>query len=256
MGGGYLGARDPVGDKLERYARQLELLGAEGQDRLGSSSVAIVGLGGLGSVAALYLAAAGVGSIKLVDRGRVEPSDLDRQILHWTKDVGKRKASSAYEKLTQVNPHVDIVVYDLELDEDNVDIVLKHCSVVLDGLDNWRTRFLVNNACVKLGIPLIHARGRGFGGELLVIIPGKTACLRCILPRAPKRRESTSTLGVVAGILGMLQAVEAIKLLSGIGEVHAGKLMIYDGLTQELTKIGVRRNPQCPSCGRIGRTTG
>lgn len=240
-------------NELERYDRQIRLFGVEAQERLKRSRVLVVGVGGLGSPVAIYLTAAGVGKLTLVDPERVELSNLNRQVLHWTKDVGRRKVDSAVEKLRELNPEVEIEGVDIALDESSARDLASRSDVVIDCLDNWSTRFLLNRVCVELGKPLIHAGIRGLYGQMLVIIPGRTPCLQCILPTPPKEERGFPVLGTTPGVMAMLQATETIKILTGYGEVAAGRLIIYDGYSMRFDSIPVRRRPDCTACSSVGR---
>lgn len=239
-------------DEITRYDRQLKLIGEHNQIKLKESCVTIIGAGGLGSPIAYYLAAAGVGCIKLIDFDVVSLSNLNRQILHWTSDIGRDKVISAKEKLNKLNPNVKVIPIKQELTSDNAEILLRDSDLCIDALDNWASKLLLNKVCVELNKPLIHAGVRGFYGQMLIILPGKTPCLRCILPEGiERRRDKIPVIGVTPGVLGLLQALEAIKLLTGIGEISLGELIIFDGLSLELTKIRIERNPKCPVCSSL-----
>ncbi len=238
--------------ELERYDRQLRIFGIKAQERLKSSKVTIVGLGGLGCALALYLTAAGIGTLKLIDREKIELSNLNRQILHWTPDIGKEKTLSALEKLEKLNPEITIETLNVEVDEENVHEIVKDSTLVLDALDNWKTRFLLNKECVRNGIPLIHAGVREFQGQVFVIKPGEGPCLRCLFPQPPKEEEKIPVVGAVVALIAMIQAVEALKLLTGWGKPLIGTLLFYDGIIQNIERIRVRRNPDCPVCGARG----
>lgn len=239
-------------EELERYDRQIRLFGVEGQIRLKNSSVLVVGLGGLGSPASIYLAAAGVGKLIVVDKEVVELSNLNRQILYSTRDLGKPKTQVAREKLKELNPEVEIVPVQREADEELLEDLVKTVDLVIDGLDNWKTRFIVNRVCVKYRKPLIHGGIQGLYGQVMVIIPGKTPCLNCILPREPGAEEMTfPVLGPTPGLIAMVQVTEAIKLLTGYGNPVLNKLIVYDGYNMVFHEVSVARNPQCPTCGWI-----
>jgi len=233
-----------------RYARQVALWGAEAQERLASSSVLVAGLGGLGSAAALYLAAAGVGRLVLVDDDRVEESDLNRQVLHWTPDVGRPKVESAAEKLARVNPEVEVVALSERIDslERALELV-ERVDVVLDCLDNWATRLLLNDACAAARKPLVHAAVEGMAGWLTVVKVPEGPCLRCALPRALRDRQGVPVVGPLPGVLGSMQAVEALKLLTGYGRAAVGVLVHYDAASCTFETIPIERNPRCPTCG-------
>ncbi len=241
-------------ERFLRYDRQMRVegFGREGQLKLRRACVVVIGLGGLGCPSATYLAMAGVGKLKLVDKGEVDLSDLNRQILYGPEDLGKPKARVAAEKLGSLNPDVDVEALEVELDEDSLPEVLKGADVVLDGLDNWRTRFLVNEACVEAGIPFIHAGIRSFYGQMTTVMPGRGPCLRCILRTTPPEEGVVPVLGPTPGVMGSLQALEAIKVLTGLGEPLVGRLLIFDGLKMKFEEVRVDRNPGCPVCGHIG----
>ncbi|MDM7274878.1 MAG: HesA/MoeB/ThiF family protein [Thermoprotei archaeon] len=248
---GSQGVQTLTPEEMERYDRQIRIFGVEGQLRLKRAKVLIVGIGGLGSPAAIYLAAAGVGEIILVDPERVELSNLNRQILHWTRDVGRLKVESAAEKLRELNPNVRLRIIAERADEELLDKLVPEVDIVIDGLDDWNSRLQLNKVCVKHGKPLIHAAIHGMYGQLLVVVPGKTPCLNCIIIREPPETRPFPVLGVTPGILSMLQVTETLKLLTGYGKPSLGKLIIYDGYTLKLEEIPVSRNPHCPTCSII-----
>ncbi len=239
-------------EELRRYDRQLRILGLERQKKLKDSKVAIVGVGGLGSPIALYLAAAGVGHIKLIDFDKVSLSNLNRQIIHWTSDIGKDKVISAKEKINKLNPNVAVTSIKQALSKDNAEALLSDVDICIDALDNWKSKLLLNEICVKLRKPLIHAGVKEFYGQILVIIPGKTPCLRCIVSEEViEERGKIPVIGVTPGIIGLLQALEAIKLITGMGELTLNQLILFDGLSMELTKVTVEKNPTCPVCSHL-----
>lgn len=238
-------------EELERYDRQIRLFGIEAQERLKKARVLVVGVGGLGTASSLYLAAAGVGELILVDRERVELSNLNRQILYTTSDIGKLKVEAAAEKLRQLNPNVNVVPLAREITEDLLEELVPRVDIVVDGLDNWKTRFLVNDACVKHGKPFVHAGIYGVYGQLLVVVPGKTPCLRCILPKEPPEVRPFPVLGTTAGLMAMMQVTEAIKLITGYGIPALNKIIVYNGYSMTFHEVSVSRNPQCPVCGRL-----
>jgi len=241
-------------DELERYDRQLRMpgFGVEAQLKLKRSAVLIVGAGGLGSVVSLYLAAAGVGRLRIVDNGEVELSNLNRQILYSTNDIGKRKVVIASRKLKELNPRISIEPVSEEITEENLPNLLDGMDVVVDCLDNFRSRFILNRACIKYGKPLIHGAIYGLEGRLMTIIPGKSPCLACLIPQEPKETPIVPVLGPLPGIIGAFEALEAIKLLTGIGEPSIGKLLVIDGEDLSFYSIEVKRNPDCPVCGKRG----
>jgi molybdopterin/thiamine biosynthesis adenylyltransferase len=242
--------------ELRRYSRQMILpeVGGAGQARLRQARVAVVGAGGLGSPAALYLAAAGVGTLGLIDSDRVDLSNLQRQILHGTKAVDLPKVASAQERLEDLNPDVNVVPHALRLDAGNARDVLRPYDVVVEGSDNLATKLAVNDACVALGRPLVVAGILRWDGQLLVVRPGESACYRCVYRQeAPEGAmptcEAAGIIGPVAGVVGSLQAVEALKLCLGLPSPATGRLLLYDGAVAELRAIMVRPDPACPACG-------
>ena len=238
-------------NELERYSRQILYFGVEVQKKLKSSKVMIAGIGGLGSLSATYLTAIGIGNIILVDKEKVELSNLNRQILYWTKDLGKAKVKVATEKLHKLNPEVKIEAFQGEINENNVEDFVRRVNLVVDGMDNWRTRFIINDACVKFRIPFIHAGIHSFFGQLMVIYPGKGPCLRCIMPKIPTERKPIPVLGVTPAVLASLQVVEAIKSLTGMGTPSIGWVIHFNGENMSLDKFRVSRSPECPVCGSI-----
>ncbi len=241
--------------EAERYRRQIMIdgWGEEGQRRLKRSSVAVIGVGGLGSPASMYLAAAGVGRILLVDMGEVELSNLNRQVLHWTKDVGKPKVESAKEKIEMLNPEVTVEALKEEVKEDNVREIVKRVDVVIDAMDNFPSRAVVNMACVHEGKVFIHAGVYGFQGQITTIIPGRGPCLHCIFPHSPPVEGTIPVAATTPGVLGCLQANEAIKVITGIGKPLVGRLLIYDGEEGEIMIVEVKRDEKCAICGNYGR---
>mgnify|MGYP006285912357 CR=1 FL=1 len=242
--------------QIERYIRNTVLpqVGAAGQEKLLASRVLIIGLGGLGSPAAMYLAAAGVGTIGLVDGDEVDLTNLQRQVLHHTPDLGRRKVDSAAEKLGAINPDVTIRAYPTRARADNIRQIVRGHDFVLDCTDNFDAKFLINDACFLERIPLCHAGILAFEGQLMTILPGRTACYRCIF-RSPPPPGSLPTgrqagvLGAVPGVIGSLQATEAIKHLLGIGDLLTDTLLSYSALTMEFRRLRSKRNPECPLCG-------
>lgn len=235
---------------MERYTRQIPVLTPQGQERLRRASVLIAGLGGLGSAAATYLAMAGVGRLVLVDGDRVELSNLNRQILYETGDIGRLKAEAAAEKISRLNPEVEAVPVPERIGPSNVDRLVESVDVVVDALDNWDSRFLLNRAAVAHGKPLVHGAVEGMQGQLLVVIPGRTACLECVFGGAKGR--GGAVLGPVAGAIGVMEALEAIKLIAGLGEPLAGRLLIADFSSGTFDVLNVKRRPGCPVCGAAG----
>jgi len=242
-------------DELYRYARHLALpeVGFDGQRRLKAGRVLCVGAGGLGSPLALYLAAAGVGTIGLVDFDVVDESNLQRQVLHGTKDIGRKKLDSAEESLRDVNPHVEIIRHDLRLTSDNALEIVGQYDVVVDGTDNFPTRYLVNDACVLAGVPNVYGSVFRWEGQVSVFATEGGPCYRCLFREPPPpglvpNCAEGGVLGALPGIIGSMQAMEVIKLLTGVGTTLAGRLQIFDALEMEWREVKLRRNPTCPVC--------
>jgi adenylyltransferase/sulfurtransferase len=246
-------------EELRRYSRQMLLpeVGGAGQTRLREARVLIVGAGGLGSPAALYLAAAGVGTLGLADPDAVELSNLQRQILHGTKDLDRPKVHSGQARLEALNPDVRVVPHRLLVGPENAEDLVSRYDVVIEGSDDLATKLAVNDACVARGRPVVVAGVVGWDGQLLVVRPGETACYRCVVPTPPavgalpSCREA-GILGPVAGVVGSLQAVEALKLCLGIPSRITGQLLLYDGQAARLDGVAARRNPACAACGSAG----
>ncbi len=243
-------------EQIERYSRHIILpeVGGKGQRKLLDSKVFLVGAGGLGSPAAFYLAAAGIGKIGISDNDDVDFSNLQRQILHSTKDVGRPKAQSAKETLENLNPDIEVVPYPMRLNSENIIDIIKDYDVILDGSDNFPTRYLVNDACVMLGKPLSHGSIFRFDGQATTILPGQGPCYRCLYETPPPPDlvpscQEAGVLGVIAGIIGVIQATEVIKLVLGKGNLLNGKLLLYDSLNMDFKKLNIHRNPACPMCG-------
>ncbi|MGA2914268.1 MAG: HesA/MoeB/ThiF family protein [Methanoregula sp.] len=233
--------------ELERYKRQILFFGEDGQEKLKKAHIFIAGAGGLGSPVSIYLAVAGVGTITLVDKDVVELTNLNRQILHYDQDVGRKKTASAEEKLTAFNPDFTVKTIDITIDESNAADLVGKADGIVDAMDNFPTRYLLNDVAIGKKIPLFHGAIRGFYGQATTIIPGKTACLRCIFPRAPPS-EVFPVVGVTPGLIGMVQATEVLKYLLGSGELLANRLFVWDGMQSHAEEISVERNPVCPSC--------
>ncbi|MDD3858337.1 MAG: HesA/MoeB/ThiF family protein [Methanoculleus sp.] len=232
----------------ERYARQILLFGEEGQERLKRAKVFIAGAGGLGCPIALYLAVAGVGEIRLVDRDTVDRTNLNRQVLHWESDIGELKARSAEAKLREANPDIRVEALAATIDETNVRDLVAGADLIVDAMDNFPTRYLLNREALRAGVPLLHGAIRGFDGQATTIIPGRTACLECLFPEAPPA-EVFPVIGTTPGIIGLIQANEAIKYITGTGDLLLNRLLIWDGLATTLETFTVERRPECPACG-------
>ena len=243
--------------QLERYSRNIVLagLGPEGQERIRSGKILIVGAGGLGSPAALYLAAAGIGVLGIVDSDRVELSNLQRQILHDTPSLGQEKTISAARRVRWLNPDVQVKVWHKKFSAENALELIRDFEFIIDASDNFATKFLVNDSCVIAGKPFSHAGVLGFKGQALTVIPGRddSPCLRCVLPETPAQDETptcaqSGVLGSVAGTLGSIQAAEAIKVLTGIGQPLLGRVLHFDALEMKFHTVELKRAPACPVC--------
>ncbi len=242
-------------EQVGRYNRHINLpdVGFAGQLRLLESRIVIVGAGGLGSPVALYLAAAGVGTIGIVDHDRVDDSNLQRQILHSLESVGSSKTESARQRILGLNPDVKVEAHDVKLDSSNVLSILAGYDVIVDATDNFPTRYLINDASLHLGVPVVHGSIYRFEGQVAVFDPYNGPCYRCLfeLPPPPELAPSCElggVLGVLPGVIGTLQATEALKLVLGIGEPLNGTLLLYDALEQDFTRLSVARQPDCPAC--------
>ena len=249
--------RSLTAEQRERYSRHLLLpeVGPDGQQKLLDARVLLLGAGGLGSPAALYLAAAGVGTLGIVDNDEVDLSNLQRQVIHSSERIGVPKVDSAEQTITALNPDVKVEKYAIRLGPENIMDVLPGWDVVVDGLDNFPTRYLLNDASVRLGIPVVSAAILGFEGQLSVFKPYDGPCYRCLFPVPPPAELAPScgangVLGVLPGTMGLLQATEVIKLILGEGDTLIGRLLMYDALAATVTEVKVRRDPACPICSR------
>jgi sulfur-carrier protein adenylyltransferase/sulfurtransferase len=244
-------------EQRERYSRHLLIpeIGLEGQTKLLESKVLLLGAGGLGSPTALYLAAAGVGTLGVVDDDEVDLSNLQRQVIHTTDRIGVAKVDSAEQSITAINPDVKVVKYKTRLDASNIMEIIDGYDVIVDGVDNFPTRYLLNDATVRLGIPVVSASILGFDGQLSVFKPHDGPCYRCLYPVPPPAELAPScgangVLGVLPGTMGLLQATEVVKLVTGAGEPLIGRLLLYEALGATFTELKVRRDPECPICSK------
>src|SRR3954470_2028312 len=244
-------------EQRERYSRHLLIpeIGLEGQTKLLESKVLLLGAGGLGSPTALYLAAAGVGTLGVVDDDEVDLSNLQRQVIHTTDRIGVAKVDSAEQSITAINPDVNVVKYKTRLDASNIMEIIDGYDVIVDGVDNFPTRYLLNDATVRLDIPVVSASILGFDGQLSVFKPHDGPCYRCLYPVPPPAELAPScgangVLGVLPGTMGLLQATEVVKLVVGAGEPLVGRLLLYEALGATFTELKVRRDPECPICSR------
>ena len=240
-------------EELERYSRQIMIngFGEEGQGKLKMAKVFIAGVGGLGSVTATYLAAAGVGVIRIVDQDRVELSNLNRQILHHDEDIGKKKVDSAAKRLNGLNPEVKIEAIAEKITKANISKLVAGFDLIVDAMDNLPIRYLLNKTAIEKKIPFFHGAVNGFEGRAMTIIPGQTACLRCVY-RGAVVEGSFPVVGVTPGVIGCIQATEVIKYIVGTGQLLGNRLLIYDGLSMKFTQFKVKRDPNCQHCGPEG----
>ena len=243
-------------EQIERYSRHIILkeVGGLGQTKLLESKILVIGAGGLGSPTALYLAAAGVGTLGIIDHDTVDISNLQRQILHGTSDVGQPKVVSAKATLNEINPDVEIVMYQKRLSSENVFQLFEDYDLVIDGCDNFPTRYLINDACVMIGKPNIHGSIFQFEGQVTVFYPGKGPCYRCLYPSPPPPGMAPScqeagVFGVLPGMVGSVQAVEAIKVLLEIGDPLIGQLLLFDALGMSFKRMKLHQDSECPICG-------
>ena len=243
-------------EQIERYSRHIILkeVGAKGQKKLLNGSVLIIGAGGLGAPAALYLAAAGVGHIGIVDADEVDLSNLQRQVIHATADIGKAKVKSAKESMEAINPDVKVSTYRMFVDSTNVRELIREYDFIIDGTDNFPAKFLINDACVLEKKPFSHAGIIRFQGQLMTYVPGEGPCYRCVFKNPPPTHavptcKQAGVIGAMAGTIGTLQAMEAIKYLIGKGDLLTGKLLTYDALKMEFRKINLKKDCNCAVCG-------
>ncbi|MCU0579772.1 MAG: HesA/MoeB/ThiF family protein [Desulfobacterota bacterium] len=239
------------GERL-RYDRQMMMagFGEAGQEKLKSSRVLIAGAGGLGSPAALYLAAAGIGHLRIVDRDRVDLSNLNRQILHGEGDLGNPKVDSAREKLVRLNSEVVVEALQEEIREDTLPALIEGCDLIVDGLDNFPTRYLINETVQERKIPFVYGGILGFMGMATFIHPGQTPCLKCLFPQAPPPKKFP-VLGTTPGIIGVIEANEAIKYITGLGKLLSGRLLVYNGSEMKFSEVAVEKNRECRVCGGL-----
>jgi len=236
---------------LVRYQRQILYpdLGEKGQGKLKQSHVVVAGLGGLGCASSLYLTCAGIGHVTLIDCDRVELSNLNRQVLHYEEDIGDKKPFSAAQKLSKLNSSIEVTPVFRKITAQNARKVIKGANLVIDGMDNFKTRFIVNKACVAEGIPFIHGGVHGLFGEVTTILPGRTPCLACIFPEFPHGKLELPVFGVTPALIAILQVTEAIKLLAGFGTLLTGKMLYFNGDTMDFTVCNLTKNRNCRVCG-------
>ena len=234
----------------ERYSRQLILegFGPPAQERLKSARALVAGAGGLGSSVALYLAAAGIGALRFADHGTVELSNLNRQVLYSTGDIGQLKVQRLARNLAALNPGTIVETSPETIREENLPALTEGCDVVIDALDNLPTRYLLNRAALERRLPLVHGAVYGFDGQAMTVLPGRSACLVCLY-RSAKAEGVVPVLGTSAAIIGCIEATEVIKFLAGLGELLTDRLLLYDGLAMSFREVAIRRDPDCPHCG-------
>jgi molybdopterin/thiamine biosynthesis adenylyltransferase len=239
-------------DERERYARQIMLsgFGQRGQEKLKGARVFIAGAGGLGSSSATYLAAAGVGTMRIVDHDRVELSNLNRQVMHWPGDIGQTKVSSAAGKLKQLNPELEIEAVEEKITGANVAQLVAGFDLIVDAMDNLPTRYLLNKTAIENKIPFFHGAVYGFEGRAMTVIPGKSACLRCVY-RGDIPNEKVPVIGATSGVIGCIQATEVVKYIVGMGQLLANRLLVYDGMNMEFTVFKINKDPDCEHCGKL-----
>ncbi|UCE55482.1 MAG: HesA/MoeB/ThiF family protein [Desulfobacterales bacterium] len=236
-------------NELERYDRQIMMgeIGQKGQEKLKNARAFIAGAGGLGSPISIYLAAAGVGTIRIVDQDRVDLSNLNRQVLHWNDDIGETKADSALAKLADLNPTINVEASCETITDKNISHLVADLDLIVDAMDNLPTRYLLNKAALDMNIPFFHGAVRGFEGRAMTIIPGKTACLRCMY-KGPIPEEKFPVIGVAPAVIGSIQATEVIKYIIGAGDLLENRMLVYDGLTMNFTEFKIKKNPNCDHC--------
>ena len=235
-------------NELKRYERQIRIFGADGQERLKNAKVFVAGAGGLGSAISIYLAAAGIGRIRIVDHEKIELNNLNRQILHWDEDIGREKAASAEEKLKKINPDVSLEAISETIEENNVLELVGDFDLIVDAMDNFHTRYLLNRTAIVKNIPFFYGAINGLYGQATTIIPGKTACLRCIFPEPPLSM-TFPVVGATCGVIGCIQVTEIVKYIVKMGSSLENRLLLWDGLNAKIDEIEIERNPSCEDCG-------
>jgi len=235
-------------NELKRYERQIRIFGVDGQERLKNAKVFVAGAGGLGSAISIYLAAAGIGRIRIVDHEKIELSNLNRQILHCDEDVGREKAASAEEKLKKINPDVSLEAISETIEENNVLELVGDFDLIVDAMDNFHTRYLLNRTAIVKNIPFFYGAINGLYGQATTIIPGKTACLRCIFPEPPLSM-TFPVVGATCGVIGCIQVTEIVKYIVKMGSSLENRLLLWDGLNAKIDEIEIERNPSCEDCG-------
>ena len=239
-------------DELVRYSRQIIIdgFGKSGQEKLKKAKVLIAGAGGLGSPISIYLAAAGLGRLRIIDCDTVDLSNLNRQVLHWTPDIGKDKISSALNKLKDINPEIEIEAINETINEHTVQRLVADSDAIVDAMDNLETRYLLNRASLEKNIPFFHGAVRAFEGRVTTFIPGQTACFACIY-KSVFPEQQFPVLGTTAAVIGSIQATEVIKYFTGTGKLLSNRLLVYNGLTMEFSEFTIQKNPHCVQCGTL-----
>jgi molybdopterin/thiamine biosynthesis adenylyltransferase len=234
----------------ERFRRQIAIegFGESGQEKLRAARVFVAGAGGLGCAVAIYLAAAGIGKLRIADRGDVELSNLNRQVAYGDRDIGSGKTERLAAWIADFNPELGVEPLRVDMDQESLPDLVRGCDLIIDALDNLSTRFALNAAALRQKIPLVHGAVLGFCGQLMTVLPGKSACLMCLY-RGMATSGTIPVMGVAPGVIGSLQATEAIKLLSGLGRPVTGRLIVFDGLEMSFTELEIPRDPECPQCG-------
>jgi len=244
-----------VQEELRRYNRQMMVpeIGEKGQQKLKGAKVFVAGVGGLGSISSYYLAAAGIGHLTIVDKDNVEWSNLNRQIIHWTKDIGEEKTHSAMQKLQNLNPNCSIRAIQAEITEDNCRELIGDCSIIVDGLDNMKTRRILNAVSIKNKIPFIYGGVHQLDGLVSVFIPDKTPCLECVFPFDADESDPApqGILGPVPGVIACIQSIETVKLILGFKALLTGRLLCFCAYDMSFREFKINKNPQCPACGNL-----
>jgi molybdopterin/thiamine biosynthesis adenylyltransferase len=242
-------------EELERYDRQIMIygFGEAGQEKLKKAKVFLAGAGGLGSPVAIYLVAAGVGTLRIADHDKVELNNLNRQILHWEENIGQRKPGSAAEKLKRLNANTKIEAISETITESNILKLIGNADVIVDAMDNLPTRYLLNKAAFDKGIPFFHGAVYGFEGRVMTVLPGKTACLNCLYHGASVPKEKFPVIGVTPAVIGCIQATEVIKYIVGLGELLTDRLLNFDALQMKFSEFKISRDPNCEVCGDKGK---
>lgn len=239
--------------ELQRYSRQIMIpeIGREGQEKIKSAKVFVAGVGGLGSISSYYLTAAGVGHLTIVDRDRVDHSNLNRQIIHWTDDIGEWKTTSGSRKLRGLNPYISIQAIQAEITEENCENLVGECSIIVDAMDNMKGRRILNAASVKMGIPYVYGGVHQLDGLTTVLIPGRTPCLECVFPSHGTESASSppGILGPAPGLIACIQSIETLKLILGLDGLLTGRMLCFCGYDMTFREFKINKNPSCPVCG-------